>query len=78
MNSKQARVGTVSMSRGSEGGGNVVVAREIPPTPRVPDILDTPHAGPAAIRGSALRVAAYGAGLMVTAAPARPVAARRA
>jgi O-antigen/teichoic acid export membrane protein len=34
---------------------------------RVSDLLDTPDAGPAAIRGGAIRVAGYGAGIAITA-----------
>ena len=30
-------------------------------------LLDTPDAGPAAIRGGAIRVAGYGAGIVITA-----------
>lgn len=32
-----------------------------------PDLLDTPNAGPAAIRGGAIRVVGYGAGVVITA-----------
>ena len=33
---------------------------------RLPHLLDTPSAGPAAIRGGAIRVAGYGAGIVIT------------
>ncbi|MGH3993338.1 MAG: oligosaccharide flippase family protein, partial [Pseudonocardiaceae bacterium] len=36
-------------------------------TSEAPHLLDTPDAGPAAIRGGAIRVAGYGAGIVITA-----------
>ena len=42
--------------------------REPSPPPGEPtDLLDTPDAGPAAIRGGAIRVVGYGAGIVITA-----------
>lgn len=40
--------------------------RDAPPVAAPPDILDTPHAGPAAIRGGLLRVAGYGLGVLLS------------
>jgi O-antigen/teichoic acid export membrane protein len=40
--------------------------RDAPPVGTPPDILDTPDAGPAAIRGGALRVAGYGVGVLLS------------
>jgi O-antigen/teichoic acid export membrane protein len=40
--------------------------RDAPPGAAPQDILDTPHAGPAAIRGGVLRVAGYGAGVLLS------------
>ena len=40
-------------------------APDVPGTPAEPDLLDTPHAGPAAIRGSVLRTAAYAASVLL-------------
>jgi O-antigen/teichoic acid export membrane protein len=39
---------------------------DVPPVGAVPDILDTPQAGPAAIRGGVVRVAGYGVGVLLS------------
>ena len=36
------------------------------PASETPHLLDTPEAGPAAIRGGAIRVAGFGAGVAIT------------